>query len=152
MRLPHLKKKFIAGALAAGLVMGAGGIAAAYLSASGSGTGSASVGSAKTVSVVTITAKNWVPGTPHVVAFSVTNPNTFSVTLATPATITSAKVGTCHTAGADTAPVTSTPASTAMGKVAKGKTAASGTEEPSFTVATVTFTQAGCKVTLTIHV
>ena len=39
-----LKKKVIAGALAAGLVMGAGGIAAAYFSAHASGTGTAVAG------------------------------------------------------------------------------------------------------------
>lgn len=64
MRLPHLKKKFIAGALAAGLVMGAGGIAAAYFTASGSGTASGSVGSshAWTVHVTTPSGGALYPG------------------------------------------------------------------------------------------
>ena len=41
-----LKKKVIAGALAAGLVMGAGGIAAAYFTSSGTGTGTGTTGTA----------------------------------------------------------------------------------------------------------
>jgi hypothetical protein len=41
-----LKKKFIAGALAAGLAMGAGGIAAAYFTATATGSGKLQVGSA----------------------------------------------------------------------------------------------------------
>jgi hypothetical protein len=47
----QFKKKVIAGALAAGLVMGAGGIAAAYFDAGGSGTGTAKVGHAAPLSV-----------------------------------------------------------------------------------------------------
>lgn len=46
MKLPNFKKKFVAGAAAAGLVMGAGGIAAAVFTASGSGPGAATVGTA----------------------------------------------------------------------------------------------------------
>lgn len=44
MRLPRFKKKFVAVALASGVALGAGGIAAAYFTASGTGTGSANVG------------------------------------------------------------------------------------------------------------
>lgn len=46
VKLPNLKKKYVAGALAVGLIMGAGGIAAAYFTATGTGTGTVSVGSA----------------------------------------------------------------------------------------------------------
>lgn len=51
VKLPHFKKKYIAGALAAGLIMGAAGLAAAYFSASGSGTGAAKVGSASALRI-----------------------------------------------------------------------------------------------------
>ena len=37
MKLLNFKKKYVAGALAAGLIMGAGGIAAAFFTAAGSG-------------------------------------------------------------------------------------------------------------------
>lgn len=45
------KKKVVAGALAAGMVMGAGGIAAAYFGASGSGTATPTVGNSVPLSV-----------------------------------------------------------------------------------------------------
>ena len=46
MKLPHFKKRYVAGALAAGLIMGAAGIAAAYFAATAYGTGKAEVGHA----------------------------------------------------------------------------------------------------------
>lgn len=49
------KKKFVAGALAAGLVMGAGGIAAAYFTATGSGSNTTTVG---TMATWTVTVTN----------------------------------------------------------------------------------------------
>jgi hypothetical protein len=51
VKLPRIKKKFVAIGLATGLAMGAAGIAAAYFSASGSGTGAGNVGKAATLGV-----------------------------------------------------------------------------------------------------
>ena len=51
VKLPNLKKKYVAGALAAGLIMGAGGIAAAYFGVTGSGTGTAATGHATNVTI-----------------------------------------------------------------------------------------------------
>lgn len=154
MRIPKFKKKFIAGALAAGLVMGAGGIAAAYLATTGSGTGTATVGTPTTVSVKSISASTWGPGTAKKVAFSVTNPNSYTVHLATKATISAHSITGCTTATADSATVTVTTATTAIGSLTNGTHAIStATEEPSFTVATTSgHTQAGCVLHLTIHV
>ena len=152
MHLPKLTKKLAVIAGAAGLAMGASGVAFAYLSTTGSGSGSGTVGTATTVTVVTISAGSWLPGVAHKPTFKVTNPNTFKVDLTADATITSATVGTCTTPTADTALVTTAAASAPFGKVTPGLTASSTTTEPSFTVATVTHTQAGCVVSLTIHV
>ena len=54
MKLPHFKKKYIAGALAAGLIMGAGGLAAAYFGVAGSGTGAAKTGHATDVTIQSV--------------------------------------------------------------------------------------------------
>ena len=75
----QIKKKLIAGALAAGLVMGAGGIAAAYFTATGTGNGSGSVGHPTTwaVSVANTTSGTLTPGGPsETINFTVTNPST----------------------------------------------------------------------------
>lgn len=56
MRLPHFKKKFIAGAVAAGLVMGAAGLAAAYFGVTGSGNGTANTGHANNVKIESVGA------------------------------------------------------------------------------------------------
>ena len=74
----QFKKKIIAGALAAGLVMGAGGIAAAYFTAGGAGTGSATVGTPATFSVTGGTVSTLLPGSPQTATFTVTNTQAFS--------------------------------------------------------------------------
>ena len=51
VKLPNLKKKYVAGALAAGLIMGAAGIAAAYFGVTGSGAGTAATGHATNVTI-----------------------------------------------------------------------------------------------------
>lgn len=79
MRLPRFKKRFIAGAMAAGMVMGAGGIAAAYFTATGTGTGSGSVGTPSpwTVTGGHVTGSLYPGGPAHfVVTASVKNPTT----------------------------------------------------------------------------
>jgi hypothetical protein len=73
------KKKAVAVGLAFGLAAGAGGIAAAYFTAGGSGTGSAKVGSPQTFSVTqTGTPTTLLPGGHTTYTFKVTNPATFS--------------------------------------------------------------------------
>lgn len=75
MKRPRFKKKYLAMAATAGLVMGAAGIAAAYFSASGSGSGNAHVGT--TVGVLKVTAGSVTgtlyPGGTQKVQFDVTN-------------------------------------------------------------------------------
>lgn len=93
MKLPHFNKKYVAGAAAAGLAMGAGGFAAAYFTATGTGTGHASVGHA---TPFTLTQKpltgDLYPGTFQTVDFTINNAgqgiqhwaiNTTQVTVAT---------------------------------------------------------------------
>jgi hypothetical protein len=71
-----LKKKYVAGALAAGLIMGAGGIAAAYFTATGTGTGKVNVGTATPFSVTqtagSLSGKLY-PGQSVTTTFKITN-------------------------------------------------------------------------------
>lgn len=78
MALPKFKKKYVASALAAGLAMGAGGIAAAYFSASGGATKSVTVASPVTftVSPGVVSGGLYPGGTAHV-NFTVTNVASF---------------------------------------------------------------------------
>lgn len=74
MHIRSVKKKYVAGALAAGLVMGAGGIAAAYFSATGSGSGAASVGHATPFSVTEASATGELyPGQHETLSFNIRN-------------------------------------------------------------------------------
>lgn len=75
MRLPRGKKKLLTIVLASGIALGAGGIAAAYLGASGSGTGSVKVGSAKGFKVALYggTSTTFTPGSPTNLTFTVQN-------------------------------------------------------------------------------
>lgn len=56
MRLPRFSKKFVALGAVVGITMGASGIAAAYFSTTGTGTGSTSVGSINTTGTFTVSA------------------------------------------------------------------------------------------------
>lgn len=78
MRLPKLKKKFLAITLASGVALGAGGIAAAYVGVSGTGSGTATVGKATTFKVALYngTATTYVPGKPAYLTYSVQNVST----------------------------------------------------------------------------
>ena len=75
MKLPHFKKRYVAGALAAGLIMGAAGIAAAYFSATGTGTGKVNVGTATpfTVTQNGVPGGKLYPGQSVTTAFTITN-------------------------------------------------------------------------------
>lgn len=75
MRLRSWKKKLLTIVLASGVALGAGGIAAAYIGATGSGTGSAKVGSAKgfVVALYGGTLTTFIPGTPTHLTFTVQN-------------------------------------------------------------------------------
>ena len=75
VKLPNLKKKYVAGALAVGLIMGAGGIAAAYFTATGTGTGKVSVGSATPFTVTQNSSPSGTlyPGQSVTTAFTITN-------------------------------------------------------------------------------
>jgi hypothetical protein len=78
-----MNKKVVAIGLAAGLTLGAAGAAFAYFTAGGSGTGSATTGSAQTVTIVQDSiayngpgsTTNFVPGDTATVAFGITNPS-----------------------------------------------------------------------------
>ena len=96
MRLPRFKKKYLAIAAAVGVTMGAAGIAMAYFSTTGSGTGTAKVGSVAHWSV-TKTGLEYqttiAPGATNVTLFaSIYNPNTHAglrlhtITVTLPAT------------------------------------------------------------------
>lgn len=92
------KKKAVAIGLAFGLAAGAGGIAAAYFTASGSGTGSATVGSPQTLKVTQIgTPGTLYPGGTVTYTFTVTNPAAFSQHFKTAtAAITGSPPAGCH--------------------------------------------------------
>lgn len=78
MRLPNFKKKYLAGALAVGLVMGAAGVAAAYFLATGTGKGDVSVGTAKPFTITQntpVTGKLY-PGTHVTTTFNIRNTGT----------------------------------------------------------------------------
>jgi hypothetical protein len=78
VKLPRIKRKFVAIGLATGLAMGAAGIAAAYFSTTGTGHGNASVG-AKGSWVISFGAVSYTtdsaiyPGTSETVATTVTH-------------------------------------------------------------------------------
>lgn len=72
-----MKKKYLAIALSTGVALGAGGVAAAFLSAGGSGTGTATVGTPIPFKI-TVHTKPGVtgPGDPTVITFAVANTHT----------------------------------------------------------------------------
>lgn len=79
MKLPRIKKKFVAVGLATGLAMGAAGIAAAFFTATGTGTSTTKVGSPTswTVHVTTATGPTLYPGEPgDTFAYTVKNVGT----------------------------------------------------------------------------
>jgi hypothetical protein len=75
VRLPRFKKKFVAIGLASGIAIGAGGIAAAYFTASGTGTGSASVGSPTPFTITQFATFGTLGpgGTPQTLTFRIAN-------------------------------------------------------------------------------
>jgi hypothetical protein len=142
MKFMHLtKKKMAALGLAFGIALGAGGIAAAFLGSSGTGTGSATVGSAKELVVTGGNVTTLLPGTTKTATFHVHNPNGFKV----------------HFSGG-TATVTTGPTcgiSKASGpSPTSGTIAATGTATVTVTVmmVTTTITQSACHATVHLHV
>jgi hypothetical protein len=75
VRLPKWKRKFLTIVLTTGVAFGVGGIAAAYIGVSGTGTGSAKVGSAKDFKVALYggTATTFTPAKPTNLTFTVQN-------------------------------------------------------------------------------
>ena len=74
MKIPKFRRKYVAGALAAGLIMGAGGIAAAYFTATATGTGKLQVGSATPFTVTQNGVPAYVyPGTTVTTSFHIVN-------------------------------------------------------------------------------
>ena len=75
MKLPRFKKKFVAITLASGLVLGAGGIAAAYFTASGTGTGTATVGTPTQFTITQFATFGTLGpgGTPQTLTFRIAN-------------------------------------------------------------------------------
>lgn len=146
MRLPHFKKKFIAGALAAGLVMGAGGIAAAYFTAGGTGTGSATVGHATRFTVSGGTVTGLLPGSPKTATFTVFNPNGFIAHFSgATASVTARDMITTVTHGATCLITVGTPSPTSASVAATTSTTV--TVKVSMTT-NATFTQGGCSATV----
>jgi hypothetical protein len=144
MKFMHLsKKKMAALGLAFGVALGAGGIAAAYLSSSGTGTGSATVGSAKGLEVTGGNVTTLLPGTTKTATFKVHNPNGFKVHFTGGTATVTESTATCLISKA------SGPAPTS------GTIAATGTATVTVTVKMVTnisFNQTGCHATVHLHV
>jgi len=132
VRLPKFSKKVIAIGAAAGLAMGAAGIAAAFFNATGSGTGSATV---TTTSNVTLTGTSALSASTttvaETVAISVSNPNTGHVTLG----YVYVSSITAH-AGCPAGSFVSTVPSS-KSRVPTGASSLSGTELPKITLVTL---------------
>ena len=143
MKFMHLtKKKMAALGLTLGVALGAGGIAAAYLSSTGTGTGSATVGTPKGLEVTGGNVTTLLPGLTKTATFKVHNPNGYSVHF-TGATATVTESGpTCGISKA------SGPSPTT------GTIAATGTFTVTVTVkmVTTTITQGSCHATVHLHV
>lgn len=144
MKFMHLtKKKMAALGLTFGIALGAGGIAAAFLSSTGTGTGSATVGSAASLKVSPGNVTGLLPTTTKTATFTVHNPNGFKV----------------HYSGA-TATVTQSTATCLITKASgpsptSGTIAATGTATVTVTVHMATnpvFTQSACTATVHLHV
>ncbi|MGH9920839.1 MAG: hypothetical protein ACRD6W_18465, partial [Nitrososphaerales archaeon] len=117
VRLPHLgKKKYIAGALAAGMIMAGGGIAFAYFGASGTGTGTASTSTPTNV-IVTVTHITFTGASTEQINFKITNPNAYKVHLGK-FKITTATVTGCGTVHTNPTLVKKTTASATIGTIA----------------------------------
>jgi hypothetical protein len=85
MRLPRLKKRYLALALASGVILGTGGIAAAYFSGGGTGTGSVHVTSPFGFKVAVHTRSGVTgPGDPTVITFAISNEGSSTPTVSFP--------------------------------------------------------------------
>lgn len=151
MRVPKFKKKFIAGAMAAGLAMGASGIAAAYLTVSGSGTGTVTLTAGS--GSVTLSGAHSVQLT-SATSLTITVDNTYAhAEHLGYIHVTATTNGHCGGTQTDTlsTKVTFTYSTTAVGTVAHGtSTISSGTDDPKITIATTSSTtQSTCSVSLT---
>ena len=140
-----LKKKFIAGALAAGLVMGAAGIAAAYLGATGTGSGSATVGTAKTL-IVSSPAVTVVPNGTQTLSFVVTNPNGFKVKFSGATATLTQSTATCGYA------ITAGPSPTSGTLTKSGTLGDTTTITVTVHMATTVITQGSCTATVSLSV
>lgn len=143
MKWMHLtKKKMVGLGLAFGIALGAGGIAAAYLGASGTGTGSATVGKATNLVVSGGSVSTLLPGTTKTATFTVHNPNHFKVHFSGGSASVTESGPTCGISKASGPSPTS------------GTIAATGTTTVTVTVkmVTTTITQSSCTATVHLHV
>lgn len=139
MKLPRFKKKVMAIGIAGGMAIGAGGIAAAFLTATASGTGTAHVAAATSVKI-----QGLVPGTIRLgqtrhVRLRLTNPDG-TVMLGT------ASVSVTLPTGCPVGSFTVAPAKTDIGSVPHGVTYVNtDTQQPTITFVTLpTTTQNAC--------
>ncbi len=150
MRKFKFTKKAAAIGLAAGIALGAGGIAAAYFTSSGSGTATATVTGPSSVTLTGHVSLSAVTaGTVTHVAVTVTNPNASAITLAN-VTITGI---TPASATCPAGSFTSAAAATALGKVSHGSTSFTTTAKtPTVTLNTLpTAAQTACESGATVH-
>jgi hypothetical protein len=77
MRHPKLKRRYLAIALASGVALGTGGVAAAFFSSGGTATGTAAIGTPAPFKIAVHTKTGSVgPGDPTVITFAVANTHT----------------------------------------------------------------------------
>ncbi len=156
MRLPTFKKKFVAIAAAAGLAVGSGGLAFAFIAApTASTTGSGSVHTAQAVDITATTVVFTATTTPTFANFSITNPNGSRVHLGM-ARVSTVRTETCTLTGNHHSPlVTNTTGSHAVGTVTPGMTSVTNTSNrnPTFTLHnTPTYNQSDCTITYKLSV
>lgn len=143
MRLPQFSKKLAVIAGAAGIALGASGVAFAFLGAGGSGSGSATVSSPTTFTVSGGTIPGMTPSaSPYTATFKVHNPNSFSAHYTATATVTQSN-STCD--------ITKTGGPTPPSGTIPG----GGTQTVTVTVTMATnptFTQDSCSATVHLNV
>lgn len=146
MRLPQFTKKAIVVGAAAGIAVGAAGIAAAYFGIGGSGTGTATIGSPSTVTITGAAVSTLGPGAVHHVGFTADNTNSFTVDVGA-VTITGISVTSTHS-GCLTSWFTLASATTALGTLTPGAhayAATTSTHTPTIELKTVSTNESACE-------
>jgi hypothetical protein len=156
VRLPSVKKKFVAIAAAAGIAVGSGGLAFAFITAptsSAGGTGHVTAPTPVKVGTAPVVFNRVT--TPTFANYTVTNPNTFTVHVGK-ARVSTVRTTDCTKNDNPLSPlVSNTTGTVTVGTVAPGKITVANTSlrNPTFTLHTTpSFNQSNCKITFKLTV